>query len=159
MTAGDHRLAGTFTTKDGQLRFDVTKKKAYQPDAPEGLLRILAGPEGSDRDITLHFDHDQFDEERARVSWLRSAYLTLFAVTGFRAILAPRYEIARAQIREPKVVHILTFLIDTGGTEDWSYRAFVRFKEPAWQRCWGIAVGYYAVWPPTARRYRPLRAA
>ena len=54
----------------------------------------------------------------------------------------------RRQIREPKVAHIPTFLIDTGGTEDWSHRAFVRFKEPAWQRCWGIAVGHYAVCLP-----------
>jgi hypothetical protein len=149
MTVGGHRLAGSFTLKDGVYRFTVTKTtNAHRPDAEPGVRDILAGPEGSDRDITFSFDHDRFDDDRARVSWLRAAYLTLFAVTGYRAILRPEMEIVRRQIREPKVAHIPTFLIDTQRDDDWSDRAFIRVRTPALNRCWGIKVGHFVVCLP-----------
>jgi hypothetical protein len=150
MTAGDHRLAGSFTVKEnGNLEFVVTKKqKAYRPDAKDGVFGRLTAPMDSNRDITLSFDHDRFDSDRARVSWLRSAYLTLFAVTGYRLILGAEMEIVRRQIREPKVEHISTFLIDTQQQDDWSERVFLRVTTPVWQRCWGIKVGHFVACLP-----------
>jgi len=82
------------------------------------------------------------------VSWLRAAYLTLFAVTGYRFIFSREMEIVRLQIREPKVAHIPTFLIDTHRDDDWSERAFIRITTPEWQRCWGIKVGHFVVCLP-----------
>jgi hypothetical protein len=149
MTVGGHRLAGSFTFEDGAYHFMATRKaNAHRPDAEAGVRRMLAGPEDSDRDITLSFDHDQFDGDRARVSWLRAGYLTLFAVTGYRVIVWHKMEIVRRQIREPKVAHIPAFLIDTQHDEDWSDRVFVRFTTPAWQRCWGIKIGHFVVCLP-----------
>lgn len=139
MIAGGHRLAGSFTVKDESYHFVVTKKpNAHRPDAVTGVQGTLAGPEHSDRDITLSFDHDRFDDDRARVSWLRAAYLTLFAVTGYRFIFSREMEIVRLQIREPKVAHIPTFLIDTQREDDWSDRAVIRVTTPEWQRCWEL---------------------
>lgn len=127
----------------------ATKKpNAHRPDAEAGVCGTLAGPEDSRRDITLSFDHDRFDDERARVSWLRTAYLTLFALTGYSVILAHEIEIVRRQIREPKVAHIPTFLIDTQREDDWSDRVFVQITTPAWLRCWGIKVGHFVVCLP-----------
>ena len=149
MTAGGHRLPGSFTLQDGQYHLAIAKKKhAYRLDAELGFRQTLARPEGSDRDISLSFDRDAFDNDRARVSWLRSAYLTVVAVAGYRVILGEEMEIVRRQINEPKVAHIPTFLIDTRRDEDWSERAFVRIRTPEWQRCWGIKVGYFVVCLP-----------
>lgn len=163
MKAGGHRLTGSFTVKDGAYQFIATKKQnAHRPDAEAGVRGTLAGPEDSDRDITLSFDHDRFDDDRARVSWLRTAYLTLFAVTGYRLICAPEMEIVRRQIREPKVVHIPTFLIDTRREDDWSDRQFIRVTTPESQRCWGIKVGHLVVClplPGDAGLYDRLAAA
>lgn len=149
MTAGGHRLAGSFTLKDGAYHFMATKKpNAHRPEAEAGVRGTLACPEDSDRDITLSFDHDRFDDDRARVSWLRTAYLTLFALTGYSVILAHEMEIVRRQIREPKIAHIPTFLIDTQSEDAWSDRVFVHVTTPAWQRCWGIKVGHFVVCLP-----------
>lgn len=149
MTAGSHRLSAGFTVTDGTYRFTATKKpNAHRPDAEAGIRGIMAGPEDSNRDITLSFGHDRFDDDRARVSWLRSAYLTLFALMGYSAILRNEMEIVRRQIREPKVSHIPTFLIDTQTDDDWSDRAFGRVMTPTWQRCWGIKAGHLVVCLP-----------
>jgi hypothetical protein len=147
LKAGAHRLAATFTQKDGKYNVDSskTKRNAHRPDAAVGIQKILSRPEGSHRDITLSFDYDRFDADRARVSWLRTAYLALFAVTGYRLILGPEMEVVRRQILEPKVSHIPTFLIDTRTDDDWTDRTFIRVTTPEWARSWGIKVGHYVV--------------
>ena len=149
MSAGGHRVAGSFTVRDGAYDLTVTRKRnAHRADAEARVRGTLASTGNSDRDITLSFDHDRFDDERARVSWLRTACLTLFAVIGYRLIPGQEMEIVRRQIREPNTPHIPTFLIDTRGDDDWSSRALLRITTPEWPRCWGIKVGHFVVCVP-----------
>src|SRR5688572_14499345 len=137
------------SVENNQISFVVTKnRKAHHPDAVEGLQMSLNGAPGSDQAIEMAFHSDGFDGDRARASWLRAGYLALFAVRGFPAVMGPEMELVRLQIREPKAKHIPTFLINTGGSEDWSQRSLIEVKEPTWARCWGITVGHYIVCLP-----------
>ncbi|HEY3547182.1 MAG TPA: hypothetical protein VGK17_14000 [Propionicimonas sp.] len=46
-------------------------------------------PDASHRgDVTRSFDRDRFDDDRARMGWLRAACLTLFAVMRYPFILS-----------------------------------------------------------------------
>lgn len=151
MTAGTHRLAGSFMLTSGAYHFAVTKRRnAHRPDAEAGVRRTLTNSEDSTRDITLSFDYDRFDDDLARVSWLRTAYLALFSVAGYGAVVGREMELVRRQIREPKVAHIPTFLIDTRSDEDWSARLLLRVTAPQWHRCWAVKVGHLIACLPLA---------
>jgi hypothetical protein len=51
-------------------------------------------------DFRIHFA--PFSANRARVSWLRSAYLVFFAALGYRFICRPELDPVRAKIRSPE---------------------------------------------------------
>lgn len=160
-TTGGHKVAGRFTVKDGAYCLDITRKNAHRRGAPEAFSASIGKLGGSDGDIILGFDSDEFDDRRARASWLRAAYLTMFAMGGFRATGGPEFERIRRQIREPEIEHIPTFLIDTHSKDDWSHRAIVRIKEPEALHCWGMLVGHYLVclpWPGEAGLYERIAA-
>lgn len=56
-------------------------------------------------------------EARARVGWLRSAYLVAFALMGYRYALQPELKIVRQQIQEPDATHIPRFSLHRGERE------------------------------------------
>lgn len=69
-----------------------------------GLNRIVqdgqAGKLGYS--FKINFKQDQHSEQRARVGWLRAAFLAAFASSGYRYALGPALNIVRRQIQEPE---------------------------------------------------------
>ena len=62
-------------------------------------------------DFTFKVEFPEFSRERARVSWLRSAYLAFFATLGYRFIFRPELDVVRVRINDPKREEPRTFRI------------------------------------------------
>ncbi len=149
LTAGGHSIAARFRKEGETFTLKVLpQKKGGRPGAEQGFLEILSGPEDSNRDITISFHADRHAAHHARVSWLRSAYLAMFAVLGYRYIFQPGLAIVRRQIREPETEHIPTFLCVLPGDHPWSERRIIKVLEPEWQQCWAVQMGRYMAFLP-----------
>lgn len=149
LTAGGHSIAADFIKKDETFMLKVLPEaKSGKPGSEAGFREVLGGPEDSDRDINVSFYADRHSERRARVSWLRSSYLVLFAVLGYRYVFQRPLAIVRRQIAEPEADHIPTFLCVLPADPPWSERRIIRVREPEWQQCWTVQCGRYMTFLP-----------
>lgn len=144
LAAGGHNIAASFSKEGETFKLKVLpEKKGGKPGSEERFRDVLGGPEDSNRDVTISFHADRHAAHHARVSWLRSAYLVMFAVLGYRYIFSPGLAIVRRQIREPETEHIPTFLCDLPGDHPWSEKLILRVREPKWQQGWAVKIGRY----------------
>jgi hypothetical protein len=149
LTADGHSIAADFIKEGDTFTLKVLPEaKSGKPGSEEGFREVLARPEGSDRDINISFYADRHSERRARVSWLRSAYLALFAVLGYRYVFQAALAVVRRQILDPETDHIPTFLCVLPTNPPWSERRIVLVREPEWQQCWTVQFGRYIVFLP-----------
>ncbi len=140
LAAGEHRVAADFSKPPDHFKLELLKeKKSGKPGSVAGFRDVVTGPEDSNRDVTISFYADLHLPRRAHASWLRSGYLALFAMAGYRYILAPALAIVQRQIAEPDVEYIPTFLSLMPGNPPWSQRQIVRMREPRLLSCWGRA--------------------
>lgn len=142
ITAGGHSLAADFNKEGEIFKLAVLSESiSARPGAEKGFREVLAGPEDSNRDINMSFYADHDSERRARASWLRSAYLVMFAVLGYRYVFQPSLARVRRRIADPETEHVPTFLCILPGDHPWSERRIIKMLEPEWQQCWAVQMG------------------
>jgi len=106
------------TSTDGQ--FSVRVPDRINRPGAEDELHTAVLRRGDE--ITVNFSKDAFAELGAKISWLRSGYLLLFAVFGYSPVFDPALEIVRRQILEPSTSLIKTFTIELPEPRPWSER-------------------------------------
>lgn len=146
LTAGGHRLPARLWTEGETHEFKVAG--GFKPGSDDAFRDVISGASGGDREIHVEFYADRYSERRARISWLRSSYLVLFAVLGYRYVFHPGIALVRRQIRDPDVEHIPTFLCTLPGDHPWTERRIIKVLEPEWQQCWAVQVGRYVAFLP-----------
>ena len=84
-------------------------------------------------------------ERRAKVSYLRAAYLTAFAAFGYWAIARPGYDRVRRQIAEPDAEHIAQFFHRFDDQHGYNVGVL---GEPSWQASIVVLMGDYQITLP-----------
>lgn len=98
--------------------------------------------------INVEFTGSSFADLGARISWLRSGFLALFAAYGYRLSFNPALAIVKRQIREPESRLIYSFSIETPESRQsrpWSDWRILTIPEP---RCTGVLFGRYLMLYP-----------
>jgi hypothetical protein len=81
-TIGDVQINAELQASEGRFSLQVSPK-INKPGTSDALLQAaVAGTK-------LTVEHEGFSELGARISWLRSGYLALFAAYGYDRILDP----------------------------------------------------------------------
>jgi hypothetical protein len=142
---GDVRLNAELTAKGTQYSVRIPEG-INPPGAEEKFQSVL--PNGAE--ITVEFSGDKFADLGAKISWLRSGYLLLFAVFGYSPVFDSALDVVRCQILEPDLALMRTFTIELPERLPWADRKIVKVDEPAERRCWAVQFGRYLVVFPLA---------
>ena len=91
----------------------VREERLNRPGTRDGVIgrfkdKLRAGERPP---INLNFYADAHSAPKARVSWLRSAYLAVFSGLGYRFMYNPALGVVREQIRAPNKEIIPTFML------------------------------------------------
>lgn len=116
------------------------------PDNIETLRRATIGDER--RAIKLTFQYRDPNDRTAQVSWLKSAYIVMFALLGYRYALHSALAGVRLQIQEPKVEHIKHFSIRLQTDLPFSECRAFTIAHPDLPKAWGVQMGPYLVFLP-----------
>ena len=117
-------------------------------NSPDAVLRFTTEV-GASKPLTLNLTGDAFKGHHARVSWLKSGYLAMFALFGYEVVFAPSMNPVRRQIQAPDEELIPTFLIIQPDSDiPASRRHIVRVSGPSWLDCWAVVMGRYIVLLP-----------
>ena len=141
---GDCELNGRLTWTGETTVF---KASGAHPAIVSGFSNALSGmtPGGT---ISLNFQVKTHTDRLARASWLKSAYLALFALFGYRYALNPALAAVRRQIQDPLAEHIPHFLVLLPGDRPFSEcRAFL-IRDTVLPLSWGVQLGPYLVFLP-----------
>jgi hypothetical protein len=101
----------------------------------------------SDWEMRVDFCDDLHDVQRARVGWLRSAYLATFAVFGYTHALGRALNAVREQIVAPEkpIIDNYHFIKPDARMED---RAIVIIKSPEGLAGMAVQIGWHLVFLP-----------
>ena len=130
--------------RDGATVFSV--RPEWNPPGTGAALGELLG-----RGVTpfqVDFCYDKYSESAARISWLRSAYLVMFAIFGYNVVFAASMQIVRQQIENPKQQLIKLFSIVVPEKVPLTTRRIMKTHTPAWLNCWAVQVGNHCVFLP-----------
>lgn len=94
-------------------------------------------------------EYRKFSELGAKISWFRSGYLALFAVTGYELALDPAIEIVRRQILECDERKMVTFTSEISADTPLTVHRIWRVRAPSWHRGWAVQFGRYFVHFPS----------
>jgi hypothetical protein len=101
ISRGGAPLRGTLEFEPGAVSMFGVPKANNPADVERAVESFDQLVEGiGDDTFTLTFKH-AFEPRRARLGWLRAAYLIAFAQFGYRYILRPAFEPLRAQLMSP----------------------------------------------------------
>ena len=119
LTAGGHTIPARLSTEGRTYALKIPKhfKKA---GVVEGFQAAIHHDNKGDRSILVNFDADAFRWKEACASWLRAAYLVMFAVLGYRYVFRPELSLVRRQIAEPDVEHIPVFMVQLPSAPPWT---------------------------------------
>lgn len=134
IAVGDLVVNGRFCSREGTV---TIPESINRPGAPALLRGIVHQGE----EISLEYSGDSFAELGAKISWLRSGYLLLFAVFGYPVVADPALDMVRRQILEPDNALSRTFSIDLPGPPLWSERRLAKIIEPASRAGWMVQIG------------------
>lgn len=139
---GDLRVKGELHTSEGQYSLQIPSK-INKPGTNEALRSVArAGAQ-------LTVQHESFSELSAKISWLRSGYLALFAVAGYKLALDPAMQIVRKQILECEEWQMITFTSEAQQDIPLTERRILRVLSPQWHRGWAVQFGRYFVQFPS----------
>jgi HNH endonuclease len=88
---------------------------------------------------------ERYADLGAKISWFRSGYLALFAVTGYELALNPAFEIVRKQIVECDERKIITFTSEVPGDIPLTVKRILRVLAPEWHCGWAVEFGRHFV--------------
>jgi len=145
IAAGPYQLGATLRWReDGGGTFRLFRNR----DVAFSELRSITDGSSRDRSIRFKFSVRDPDDHFARVSWLKSGFLAMFALFGYRYALHPITEVVRRQIQDPNVEHIRTFSIRLTEERAFSECRTFAIRIPDFPLCWGIQMGPYVVFLP-----------
>ncbi|GAB3873804.1 hypothetical protein GCM10029964_014680 [Kibdelosporangium lantanae] len=119
-------------------------------DAQIEAIKAHYGNESSvvDLSFTVHTD---FDEARARISWIRSAYLAAFAAFGWTYVLVDEMRPYRSQLQQPDVEVVPTYVArDTSASP--TSRRILLVTSPDELQCVAVTMGEHTVFLPSPLR-------
>ena len=148
LTAGDHCVSAKLSVEEKMFKFTLPpqRKHANDPKEVEAFQKaLLKSPT-----FNIDFNGDRHSPRRANVTWLRHAYLALFAVAGYRYIFSAGLDIVRQQINEPEAEHIAVFLATLPEEHPWSECRIINVRGPKWLQCWAVQIGRYVAFLPKA---------
>lgn len=150
LTADSHKVSANLKVEEGMLVLNLPplSRKANDPKEWPAFREALIQDTAERPPITIEFSNDTYSPRRANVTWLRHAYLALFAVAGYRYIFQPGLGTVRKQIKEPDVDHIPVFLAEVAGEHPWSERRIIRVREPERLQSWAVQIGRYVAFLP-----------
>lgn len=119
------------------------------------ILDSYASPDATDTLSFLIQPRMRFDRNRARVSWIRAAYIVAFARFGWRYILQPTLDPLRAQLQNPDKI-TLPVLSLWDPTADPQRREVWVVKEPVELRSVMVVYGGHQVFLPVLNDSRTL---
>jgi hypothetical protein len=93
----------------------------------------------------LTVEHERYADLGAKISWFRSGYLALVAVTGYELALDPAFEIVRKQILECDERKMITFTSEAPEHIPLTVRRILHVLAPEWHRGWAVEFGRYFV--------------
>lgn len=143
--ADDQLLNAVFSVRDGIHFIDIAERHNRR-----GATRAFADSvTGTRKPLRLTFHRDRFDDLRAKVSWLRAAYLTLFAIFGYSVACARSTVTVREQIADPTHRRIPCFGIQTPKHIPVSARRLFLVQQPEWLAGWIVQFGSYCCLLPS----------
>ena len=139
---GGLRVNGELHTSGGQYSLQIPPR-INKPGTNEALRNVVrAGAQ-------LTVQHESFSELGAKISWLRSGYLALFAVAGYKLSLDPAMQIVRKQILECDERRMITFTSEAQQDIPLTERRILRVLAPQWHLGWAVQFGRYFVQFPS----------
>lgn len=110
---------------------------------PKAVIAFQAsGPPKAGEAISIDFVGSRFVELGAKMSWLRSGFLALFATFGYRFSSDPALSIVKRQLLSHESSLIYSFTIEIPQTLDWLDWRILEIREP---RCTGVVFGRYVM--------------
>lgn len=158
--AGDVPIHGRLHVGNDEVPARIELRSAGQSrvtmlgGAPTALGRIAEYLDGltraSDQNdpFRLSFQLTDPNERRAKVSWLKSAYLAVFSLLGYRYAMHPFLGPVRRQIQEPDREHLSTFSTRLAVPMPFSECRIFRVANPDIPSCWGVLMGSILVLLP-----------
>lgn len=143
------QLHGTAqSTEDGISLVGIPERN--DPAKLAAYLRALASlgeDENWDRRRFSFTIHTRYDEIKARLSWIRAAYLTAFAALGWEYILRSVMDPIRHQLKSPEIQVLETYVFRDPGSSDAARRVLL-VSDPYELRCVAVMFGEYGVFLP-----------
>lgn len=145
----DVPLRGTAqSSEDGISIVGVSKQNNREQQAAfvARLESLVEG--GSDAAGRFSFTiHTRFDESRARLSIIRSAYLAAFAALGWSYILQSEMQQIRDQLMKPDDAILDTYVFRDPDSAT-SVRRMILVADPDELRCLAVTIGEYSIFLP-----------
>lgn len=135
---GDVVLNAELHTSGGKYSLQVPTK-INKPGTTDTLQRV------AQMGAQLTVEHARYADLGAKISWFRSGYLALFAVTGYELALNPAFEIVRKQILECDERKMITFTSELQQDIPLTVKRILRVLAPEWHRGWSVEFGRYFV--------------
>ncbi len=137
------RLNGELHTSEGKYSLKIPSK-INKPGTNEALRNVARVG------TPLTVEHESFSDLGAKISWLRSGYLALFAWAGYKVALDPAMQIVRQQTLECDERRMITFTSrGATGIFPFTERRILRVIAPQWRRGWAVQFGRYFVQFPS----------
>jgi hypothetical protein len=134
-------------TEDGIQMFGVPKRN--DPRVQAAHFKALdayvdSGDPNPNHSFTIH---TRYEEARARLSWIRSAYLAAFAAFGWSYIFRSVMDPLREQLQKPDERIVPTYILrDTTTPPD--MRRILLVDDPDELRCVAVVTGEHTVFLP-----------
>ena len=139
---GDLKVNCELHSSGGQYALKVPSK-INKPGTTDALQRVAR------QGARLTVEHERFSELGAKISWLRSGYLALFAVGGYKVALDPAMQIVRQQIISFDERKVIAFTSEVPQEIPLTERRILRVLAPSWHRGWAVQFGRYFVQFPS----------
>jgi hypothetical protein len=123
-----------------ELRID---RDHNSPAALEHLQMIGVIPAGTP--LTIEFSRERYSELRANISWLRSGFLALFSILGYKFSFDPAIRIVKEQLRSPNHSLIDCFMINFPRGSALSHWLLIEISDP---HCTAVMFGPHVVMLP-----------
>ena len=146
-------LRGTAqSTEEGISIVGVPKQNNQKQQAAfVAMLESLAEGDGDAAGRFSFTIHTKFDEARARLSLIRSAYLAAFAALGWSYILRSVMQPIRDQLMNPDDSILDTYVFRDPDSAT-SVRRLLLVADPDELRCVAVTIGEYSVFLPSWSR-------
>ncbi|WP_157881403.1 hypothetical protein [Streptomyces phaeochromogenes] len=134
-------------TESGVQIFGVPKKNDPKVEAAHFEALNAYADSGDDQPNFSFTVHTRFDEVRARVSWIRAAYLAAFAALGWGYILREVMDPFRDQLKQPDVNILQTYFLRSPGASP-DERRIILVERPRELRCVAVVLGEHTIFLP-----------